>query len=143
MFDFDATLPLMAIQFVLLTAIMNALFFKPMAKIVEGREGFIRSSKSDSKARLEKAKALAAQYEQELADTRREAQSTLAAAQAEAKKMADDQIAAAQKQVQEELMQVLRELESQKESAMGQLSSDADRLSQQILDKLLGSGLPA
>ena len=143
MFDFDATLPLMAIQFVILTAIMNALFFKPMAKIVEGREGFIRSTKSDSKERLEKAKALAAQYEQELADTRREAQSTLATAQAEAKKMADEQIAAAQKQVQDELAQVLKELEAQKESAMGQLSGDADRLSQQILEKLLGPGLPA
>ncbi len=143
MFDFDATLPLMAIQFVILTFIMNALFFKPMTKIVEGREGFIRASKSESKERLEKAKALAVQYEQELADTRREAQSTLAAAQAEAKKMADEQVAATQKQVQEEIMQVLKELETQKESAMGQLTADAERLSQQIVEKLLGSGLPA
>ena len=143
MFDFDATLPLMAIQFVLLTAIMNALFFKPMAKIVEGREGFIRSSKRESKERLEKAKTLASKYEQDLADTRREAQSTLAAAQAEAKKVADEQIAEAQKQVQAELMQVIKELDAQKESAMGQLSGDADRLSEQILEKLLGSGLPA
>lgn len=143
MFDFDATLPLMAIQFVLLTFIMNALFFKPMAKIVEGREGFIRSSKSESKERLEKAKTLASQYEKELADTRREAQSILAAAQAEAKKMADEQIAEAQQEVQAQLMQVLKELDAQKESAMGQLSSDAERLSQQIFEKLLGSGLPA
>jgi len=143
MFDFDATLPLMAIQFVLLTFIMNALFFKPMAKIVEGREGFIRSSKSDAKERLEQAKNLATKYEQELADTRREAQSTIESAQAEAKKMADEQIADAQKQVQEELMKVLQELEAEKESAMGQLSDDADRLSRQILEKLLGSALPA
>ena len=143
MFDFDATLPLMAIQFVILTAVMNALFFKPMAKIVEGREGFIRSSKSESKERLEKATALAQQYEQDLASTRREAQATLAAAQAEAKKMADEQIAEAQKQVQEELMKVLQELEGQKEAAMGQLTADADRLSQQIVEKLLGPGLPA
>lgn len=143
MFDFDATLPLMAIQFVLLTFVMNALFFKPMAKIVEGREGFIRSSKTESKQRLEQAEALAKKYEKELADTRREAQSTLAAAQAEAKKIADQQIADAQKQVQQELMKVFQELEAQKEAAMGQLSGDADLLSQQILDKLLGPGIPA
>ena len=143
MFDFDPTLPLMAIQFVILTFVMNALFFKPMAKIVEGREGFIRSSKSESKQRLEQAEALAKKYEKELADTRREAQSTLAAAQAEAKKIADQQIADAQKQVQQELMKVFQELEAQKETAMVQLSGDADRLSQQILDKLLGPGIPA
>ena len=29
LFDFDATLPLMAVQVVLLTFILNALFFKP------------------------------------------------------------------------------------------------------------------
>jgi F-type H+-transporting ATPase subunit b len=143
MFDFDATLPLMAIQFVILTFVMNALFFKPMGKIVEEREGFIRSSKTESKQRLEQAEALAKKYEKELADTRREAQSTLAAAQAEAKKIADQQIADAQKQVQQELMKVFQELEAQKEAAMGQLSGDADLLSQQILDKLLGSGIPA
>lgn len=143
MFDFDATLPLMAIQFVILTFIMNALFFKPMGKIVEGREGFIRSSKSESKNRLEQAQELAKKYEQELADTRREAQLTLESAQAEAKKMADENIAAAQQQVQEELMKVFQELEAQKESAMGQLSGDADTLSHQILEKLLGAGIPA
>ncbi|MCM1984078.1 F0F1 ATP synthase subunit B' [Lyngbya confervoides] len=143
MFDFDATLPLMAIQFVILTAIMNALFFKPMAKIVEGREGFIRSSKTESKERLEKAQQLTQQYEQELNATRRESQAIIANAQEEAKKISAEQIAVAQQQVQEEVMKVLQELESQKQNAMGQLSADADALSQQILDKLLGSGLPA
>ena len=34
LFDFDATLPLMAAQVVLLTYILNALFFKPVGKVL-------------------------------------------------------------------------------------------------------------
>ena len=34
LFDFDATLPLMAAQVVLLNYILNALFFKPVGKAV-------------------------------------------------------------------------------------------------------------
>lgn len=143
MFDFDATLPLMAIQFVLLTLVMNALFFKPMSKIIGEREDFIRSSKTGGRDRIEKANQLAQQYEQDLAETRREAQAIIAAAQDEAKKISASQVAEAQQQVQAELMQVQQELEAQKQTAMSQLSGDATALSQQILEKLLGSGLPA
>ncbi len=143
MFDFDATLPLMALQFVLLTFVMKALFFDPMAKIIGDREDFIRSSQTGTRDRIEKAKQLAQQYEQDLAKTRRESQSIIAAAQDEAKKISAEQIAAAQQQVQQELMKVQLELQAQKESAMGQLSGDATQLSRQILEKLLGSGLPA
>lgn len=143
MFDFDATLPLMALQFVLLTFVMKALFFGPMAKIIGDREDFIRSSKTGTRDRIEKAKQLAQQYEQDLAQTRRESQAIIAEAQAEAKKISDERIAEAQQAVQQELMKVQQELQSQKESAMGQLSGDATELSRQILEKLLGAGLPA
>ena len=35
LFDLDATLPLMAVQVVLLTFILNALFFRPVGRVVE------------------------------------------------------------------------------------------------------------
>ena len=38
LFDLDATLPLMAVQVVLLTFLLNALFFRPVGKAVEDRE---------------------------------------------------------------------------------------------------------
>ncbi|MGL5796158.1 MAG: F0F1 ATP synthase subunit B', partial [Waterburya sp.] len=37
MFDFDATLPLMAVQFLLLTALLNAVFYKPLTKVLDER----------------------------------------------------------------------------------------------------------
>jgi F-type H+-transporting ATPase subunit b len=32
LFDFDATLPLMALQFLILVAVLNAVFYKPLTK---------------------------------------------------------------------------------------------------------------
>jgi F-type H+-transporting ATPase subunit b len=52
LFDFDATLPLMAAQVVLLTFILNALFFKPVGRVVEEREDYVLTSQSDAKQKL-------------------------------------------------------------------------------------------
>ena len=38
LFDLDATLPLMAVQVVLLTFLLNVLFFRPVGKVVEDRD---------------------------------------------------------------------------------------------------------
>ena len=42
LFDFDATLPLMAIQFVVLVAVLNKLFYTPLGKVLDDRDEFIR-----------------------------------------------------------------------------------------------------
>ncbi|MFM7514824.1 MAG: F0F1 ATP synthase subunit B', partial [Cyanobium sp.] len=52
LFDLDATLPLMAVQVVLLTLILNALFFRPVGRAVEEREGYITTSRADAKGKL-------------------------------------------------------------------------------------------
>jgi F-type H+-transporting ATPase subunit b len=41
LFDFNATLPLMAIQFVLLTVVLTFIFYKPITKVLEDRESYI------------------------------------------------------------------------------------------------------
>jgi len=54
LFDLDATLPLMALQVVLLTFLLNSLFFRPVGKVVEDREGYINTSRADAKQSLSK-----------------------------------------------------------------------------------------
>lgn len=137
MFDFDATLPLMAVQFLLLTAILNVVFYKPLLKAIEGRSDYIRANESDARERISKAEALAAQYQKELAETRKEYQATIAAAQADAQKLTAQKIAAAQQEAQAQREQAQRELDQQKQEAMQALEQQVDSLSRQILDKLL------
>lgn len=138
MFDFDATLPLMAAQFLLLMVVLNALFYKPLTKAIDERDSYIRNNQVEARERLEKAQNLAKQYEQELAESRRRAQATIAAAQEDAQKIASQQIAAAQQEAQAQREQVQKELDQQKEEAMRSLEQQVEALSRQILDKLLG-----
>ena len=44
LFDFNATLPLMALQFILLTVVLTFVFYKPIANLLETRETFINTN---------------------------------------------------------------------------------------------------
>lgn len=139
MFDFDATLPLMAVQFLILVVILNAVFYKPLTKAIEDRNDYIRRTQVEAQERLSKAENLAKQYEDELADTRRQSQALIAAAQADAQKIVATKIAEAQEQARLQREQAQKELDQQKQEAMHALELEVDSLSHQILGKLLGS----
>jgi F-type H+-transporting ATPase subunit b len=138
MFDFDATLPFMALQFLLLAALLNVIFYKPLTKVLDDRDNYIRTNTLESKERLAKAERLTQEYEQQLADARRQSQATLEAAQAEAKKITADKIAEAQKEAQAQREEAAVQIEQQKQQAFQQLEQEVDALSRQILEKLLG-----
>lgn len=137
LFDLDATLPLMAVQFLLLVAILNAVFYKPLGKAIDDRDEYIRTTQADAKERLLKAENLAKQYEQELAETRRQTQAVIAAAQADAQKIAAEKVAEAQREAQAQREQAQLELDQQKQEALQSLEQQVEALSQQIMDKLL------
>ena len=141
MFDFDATLPLMALQFLLLAAVLNAIFYKPLTKVLDDRDNYVRTNILDARERLAKAETLAKEYEQQLSSARKQSQLTIEAAQNEAKKITAQKIAEAQQEAQAQREQAAREIEQQKQTAMATLEAQVDALSNQILEKLLGPAL--
>ncbi|CEJ43974.1 F0F1 ATP synthase subunit B' [Umezakia ovalisporum] len=141
LFDLDATLPLMAIQFLVLALVLNATLYKPLGNAIDERNDYIRNNQLEAQERLSKTQKLAEQYEQELADARRQAQKIIADAQAEAQKIAAEKMAAAQREAQAEKEKASNEIEQQKQSALASLEQQVDSLSGQILEKLLGADL--
>ena len=141
MFDFDATLPLMALQFLLLAVLLNAIFYKPMTKVLDDRANYVRTNNLDARDRLAKAESLTKEYEQQLASARRQSQVTIETAQNEAKKITAQKIAEAQQEAQAQREQAAQEIEQQKQAAMATLEGQVDALSNQILEKLLGPAL--
>ena len=77
LFDLDATLPLMAVQVVLLTFLLNSLFFRPVGKVVEDREGFISTSRADAKQKLAQVERLEADLAEQLKGARQAVQSVI------------------------------------------------------------------
>jgi len=141
MFDFNATLPLMAVQFLLLAALLNAIFYKPLGKAIDDRDNYIRTTEAEAKERLAKAEVLAKQYEEQLADARRKSQALITSAQEDARKIAAQKIAEAQQEAVAQRENAQREIDEQKQAAMSSLEQEVDALSRQILEKLLGSAL--
>ena len=140
-FDFDATLPLMALQFLVLTVVLNAVFYKPMTKMLDDRDEYIRTTQLSAQERLAKAQNLAQEYEQKLGETRKQSQAVIATAQADAKKIASAKVAEAQQEAQVAREKAGQEIEQQKQEAMRSLEQEVDTLSRQILEKLLGTAL--
>ncbi|WP_013325417.1 F0F1 ATP synthase subunit B' [Gloeothece verrucosa] len=141
MFDFDATLPLMALQFIVLAVVLNAVFYKPIGKALDERADYIRSNEKEAKERLAKAQTLASEYEIQLADARKQSQEIIAAAQAQAKAIADGKIAQAQREAIAQKEAAAKEIEQQKQEAMTALEQQVEALSRQILEKILGPEL--
>lgn len=139
LFDFDATLPLMALQFLVLVALLNAVFYKPLNKALDDRAEYIRQNLAQAKERKEKSENLAQQYEQELKDVRRQAQEIIANAQAEAQAIVAAQIKEAQSALLAERQKAAAEIEAQKAQALTNLEAQVDSLSGQIVQKLLGN----
>ena len=83
LFDLDATLPLMAVQVVLLTFLLNVLFFRPVGKVVEDREGYISTSRADAKQKLAQVEQLEADLAEQLKGARQAAQSVIVEAEQE------------------------------------------------------------
>ena len=74
LFDINATLPLVAIQFILLMVLLNIILYSPLLTIMEERKEYILSYLAQASEILAQAKELTAQYEQELETARKEAQ---------------------------------------------------------------------
>lgn len=139
LFDFDATLPLMAAQVVLLTYILNALFFKPVGKVVEEREDYVLTSRTEAKKKLSEVEKLETDLKNQLKGARQAAQKVIAEAEDDSDKLYKEALSLANSEANASREKVRREIDSQRESALNQLKSDADKLGDLIVQKLLAA----
>ena len=139
LFDLDATLPLMAVQVVLLTFILNALFFRPVGRAVEEREGYITTSRSEAKQKLAQVQRLEAELTEQLKDARQQGQALILEAEQEVDKIYREALAVAQADAIATREKARREIETQKEQALDSLKVEADRLGVLIVDRLLAA----
>jgi len=138
LFDFNATLPLMAIQFVLLTVALTFLFYKPVSKVIDEREAYISGNLSQASEKLVKADELYKQYDEQLKAARVNAQTIIAKSEKDAKDAVALEIGEARTDAAKLIAQTNKELEAQKSLALEKLETQVDELSQLIKEKLLG-----
>lgn len=137
LFDFNATLPLMALQFLALTIVLNFIYYKPLSIILDERDDYIRNSLTAASAALDRANDLTEKYEYNLAESRKRAQDIIRKAQQDAQALVYNKIQEAQKDSDQLISNTYNQLNVQKQQALESLEEQIDILSNQIKLKLL------
>ena len=139
LFDLDATLPLMAVQVVLLTFVLNALFFRPVGKAVEDREGYITTSRAQAKEKLAQVQRLESDLKDQLKEARQQAQKLIVEAEQEVDKLYREALALAQADANASREKARREIEQQRDQALSALGAQSDHLGALIVDRLMAA----
>jgi F-type H+-transporting ATPase subunit b len=139
LFDLDATLPLMAVQVVLLTFILNSLFFRPVGRVVEERESFITTSRADAKQKLAQVERLEADLKEQLKDARQQSQKLIQEAELEMERLYREAMAMATADANASREEARRQIDAERDQAVTKLNASADQLGALIVSRLLAT----
>jgi F-type H+-transporting ATPase subunit b len=136
LFDINATLPLVAIQFILLMVILNVILYSPLLTIIEERKEYVLSNLAEASEKLAQAKELNAQYEQDLETARKGAQLEIANSQNIHKEILDIELGISQKYIDNLLEVISSDLVEKKKTALTNLDTIVQALCLEVESKL-------
>nr|AZJ16645.1 photosystem II reaction center protein Z [Seminavis robusta] len=136
LFDINATLPLVAIQFVLLTVVLNIILYNPLLTIIEERKEYILTNLSKASEILAEANKLTEQYEQELTSVRKEAQLEITNSQRIHKEILETELKVSQKYIDNLLDTITKDLLNKKDIALNSLDEIVQSLCVDIETRL-------
>jgi len=136
LFDIDATLPLVAIQFLLLMVILNIILYNPLLTVIEERKEYILTNLSKASEILAEANKLTTKYEQELDSVRKEAQLEITNSQKIHKEILEVELNISQKYIDNLLDTITKDLLAKKDIALNSLDEIVQSLCANIETRL-------
>ena len=136
LFDINATLPLVTIQFVLLVVLLNVVLYTPLLTIIEERKEYILTNLSKASEILAEANKLTKQYEQELTSVRKEAQLEITNSQKIHKEILEIELNISQKYVDNLLDTIQKDLLAKRSIALNSLDEIVQSLCADIETRL-------
>ena len=136
LFDIDATLPLIALEFSLLMVILNIILYGPLLKVIEERKEYILTKLGKASELLAEANKLTAEYEKQLISLRSEAQLEITNSQKIHKEILDLEINISQSYLDELLNKVTINFEEKRLVALNNLEESVQSLCDDINTRL-------
>jgi len=136
LFDIDGTLPLVAIQFLLLMVILNIILYSPLLTIIEERKEYILTNLGKASEILAEANTLTTQYEEELANVRKEAQLEITNSQKIHKEILETELNISQKYIDNLLDTIIKDLLAKRNIALNSLDDIVQSLCTDIETRL-------
>ncbi|MGN0938300.1 MAG: F0F1 ATP synthase subunit B [Selenomonas sp.] len=132
MIDLNMTFFAQILNFLILVAILRALCYKPVVRMIKAREDKIAESLEKADADVAAAEELKAKYQAQLAEAREQAQAITDKAEKVASQLREDK-----------LQETKREVEQMKESARAEIQRDQERAQDQIRAQVVALSIQA
>ena len=136
LFDINATLPLVAIQFILLMVILNIILYSPLLTIIEERKEYILTNLGKASEILAEANKLTTQYEEELTSVRKKAQLEITNSQKIHKEILETELNISQKYIDNLLDTITKDLLNKKNIALNSLDTIVQSLCAELDTRL-------
>merc|ERR1712224_650694 len=139
-FDFNATLPIMAVQFLILMVFLEKVWFGPVGKVISERNHKIKKRKIFLATGTEELKALQKEAETLLKEARVEAKAKIVDARAASNAKAESELAAEKSRLDQEITLAVKKLPNEGDAAQKNIDSQVTELSKYIIKQVLPSG---
>jgi len=136
LFDFDATLPLVMVQFLLLIVILNAILYQPLLTIIDERKNYVLSTLSQASELLTQTNELLMAYEQEVNTVRKQAQSEITNSQKIHKEKFERELNSSQEAIDSVLSLMILDLSVKKTISLNSLETIVQFLCTEIETRL-------
>lgn len=129
------------ITFLVLFALLTKFAWKPLLKMLEGREEMIRQSLADADQAKVELEKLNQESEAIISQARAEAQSILTGGKAAAEKLKEEGLARAKEQANAIVQNATKQIKVERDKAIAEIKSEVVDLSLSIAEKLIRKNL--
>jgi F-type H+-transporting ATPase subunit b len=136
LFDIGATLPLVAIQFLLLMYVLNVILYNPLITLMSQRNEYILDNLTKASNILLTTSELTLQYETELAITKKNTKKEIIELQKIQKRLFADELDLSQKYIDLLVQDSLDNFTKKKETVLTNLAPEINTLSKQMIKAL-------
>jgi len=137
LFDIGATLPLVALQFLILMIILNLILYKPLISLVNKRNENILDNLSKASEIILITSNMTNKYEESLLSTKKEAKQSITELQKIQKEKFDMELNFSQKSIEIVIQKIVENFSIKKQKALNNITFEVNSLSNQIIkDKL-------
>ena len=136
LFDFDFTLPIMAVQFLVLMVFLDKTWFSPVGKVLDDRDENLRNILSGVQDNTGDVKKMEDEASKVVADARTEASNLIADSKKSAETEGTEKLAALKKKLDAQYEAAGAQLVKEEEDARKALEPEIEKLAKQIVEKV-------
>lgn len=141
MIELNATMIAQVVNFLILAAILRALAYKPVARMLKQRSDKIQEAISKADADKKAAEDTLAQYKSQLADAQRRAQDIVDKAELTARQEREALVAETKKEIERLKQNAQVEIQNERNRAFEQMQKEIVTLSLAAAEKVVGKNL--